>query len=79
MVYIESTNAPEEVKVPDGIQFKQKKQVFSVIKLLQTYQEHPYSIEPNDELIQMLNTFPTVSDDELFALSREREPKTTNA
>jgi son of sevenless-like protein len=76
LVYIESTNAPEEVKVPDGIQFKQKKQVFSVIKLLQTYQEHPYAFEPNDELIQMLNTLPTVSDDELFVLSREREPKT---
>jgi hypothetical protein len=75
LTYFES-NTNEPPAIEGAIKFKQTKQVFSVIKLLQTYQKHPYTeFERNEEVRNLLLSLPALPSTELFKLSNEREPK----
>jgi hypothetical protein len=75
LTYFES-NTNEKPNIQGAIKFKQTKQVFSVIKLIQTYQKQPYTeFERNEEVRSLLLGLPTLPSTELFRLSNEREPK----
>jgi hypothetical protein len=75
LTYFESTSQ-EKPQIEGAIKFKQTKQVFSVIKLIQTYQKQPYTeFEKNAEIRHILLSLPVLPSSELYKLSHEREPK----
>lgn len=60
----------------DGmINFKSKKNVYSVIQIIQKYQATPYPFKPNDRAYNHLKYIDGLDDAELHKLSVLREPK----
>lgn len=60
----------------DGmINFKSKKNVYSVIQIIQKYQATPYQFKPNDRAYNHLKFLDGLDDAELHKLSVLREPK----
>jgi hypothetical protein len=60
----------------DGlINFKKKKNVYSVIQIIQKYQATPYTARKNERAYNYLKAPPRMADEELFRLSLAIEPR----
>eukprot|EP01133_Synstelium_polycarpum_P003446 gene3446-3915_t len=59
----------------EGINLKQTKNVYGVLKVIRNFQKNIYSFDENARLHDGLLHLPVLSEDELYALSQSREPR----
>ncbi|GAM20951.1 hypothetical protein SAMD00019534_041260 [Acytostelium subglobosum LB1] len=59
----------------DGINLKQSKNVYSVLRSIRSCQKNPYTFEQNPRLYEFLVNLMVSNEDELYSLSLLREPR----
>lgn len=60
----------------DGlINFKNRKNVYSVIQIIQKYQERPYNFKKNEKAYNFLKSINGWDTEQAFGVSNEREPR----
>jgi len=78
ITFIEDGN-PDDL--PSGeetlINFRKRELVFRVIDEIQRYQQTPYKTEVDPSMLSAIQELPFNSDDDLYALSLQREPRGT--
>jgi len=69
---------PDFNKTPDGqqlINFRKYNYIYNVLAEIQVYQSQSYPIEPKEPLATYLRYLPHLSDDVLYKMSLQREPR----
>lgn len=76
-IYLRDLTYFEEGGASDNglINFKSKKNVYSVIQIIQGYQLSPYDIKKNERAYNSLKTLSYLDDESLFRISLLREPR----
>jgi len=72
LIFIEEGNKDTK----DGlINFKKRRQLYSVIEEIQTYQSEPYTCKEDKDVMVFLTAVPHNDEDELYRISLIREPR----
>ncbi|XP_062272854.1 rap guanine nucleotide exchange factor 1-like [Scomber scombrus] len=71
---------PDKLKTPEGskVNFSKNWQQFNILDTLRTYQQTPYQLQPNDDIISFFNEFSDhLAEEALWELSLRLRPRNT--